>query len=50
VKEILLLCGNNISKAAKPLKVSRPSLYSRIRKYNIDTSSSRAQTHFLSGK
>ena len=38
VKEILCLCGNNISKAAKLLKLSRPSLYSRIKKYHIDTS------------
>jgi transcriptional regulator with PAS, ATPase and Fis domain len=49
VREILLLCGNNISKAAKLLKVSRPSLYSRIRKYNIDTSS-QTHGHSLSGK
>ena len=41
VREILYLCGNNISKAAKLLKLSRPSLYSRIKKYNIDTSLSR---------
>jgi transcriptional regulator with PAS, ATPase and Fis domain len=49
VKEILLLCGNNISKAAKLLKVSRPSLYSRIKKYNIDTSMSRKQSRPISG-
>ncbi len=41
VREILLLCGNNISRAAKLLQVSRPSLYSRIKKYNIDTSVTR---------
>jgi transcriptional regulator with PAS, ATPase and Fis domain len=45
VKEILSLCGNNISKAAKLLKLSRPSLYSRIKKYNIDTSVSHKQLH-----
>jgi transcriptional regulator with PAS, ATPase and Fis domain len=38
VRETLSLCGNNISRAAKLLKISRPSLYSRIKKYNIDTS------------
>ncbi len=48
VKEILQLCSNNISKAAKLLKVSRPSLYSRIKKYNIDTSG--IQPHSLSAK
>lgn len=36
VREILSLCGNNISKAAKLLKLSRPSLYSRIKKYHIE--------------
>ena len=45
VKEILSLCGNNISKAAKLLKLSRPSLYSRIKKYHIDTSVSRNRLH-----
>ena len=43
VKEILILCGNNISKAAKLLKLSRPSLYSRIKKYRIDTSVSHSR-------
>lgn len=49
VKDILVLCGNNISRAAKLLKVSRPSLYSRIKKYNIDLSLARKQTSSLSG-
>lgn len=48
VREILQLCSNNISKAAKLLKVSRPSLYSRIKKYNIDTSA--IQPHALPAK
>jgi DNA-binding NtrC family response regulator len=39
VREILSLCGNNISKAAKLLKLSRPSLYSRIKKYHLDAGS-----------
>ncbi len=47
VREILQLCSNNISKAAKLLKVSRPSLYSRIKKYNIDTSATGTQPHPL---
>jgi len=50
VKEILELCSNNISKAAKLLKVSRPSLYSRIKKYNIDTSATGMQPHSLTVK
>ncbi len=50
VKEILQLCSNNISKAAKLLKVSRPSLYSRIKKYNIDTSVTGMQSHPVSAK
>ena len=50
VKEILQLCSNNISKAAKLLKVSRPSLYSRIKKYRIDTSAAGMEGHTLSAK
>jgi DNA-binding NtrC family response regulator len=48
VKEILNLCGNNISRAAKLLKVSRPSLYSRIKKYNIDLPMARKEMNSLS--
>ncbi len=47
VREILQLCDNNISKAAKLLKVSRPSLYSRIRKHNIDLSAGRSHARSL---
>jgi transcriptional regulator of acetoin/glycerol metabolism len=50
VKEILQLCSNNISKAAKLLKVSRPSLYSRIKKYRIDTSAAGIEGHPFSAK
>jgi two-component system NtrC family response regulator len=50
VREILQLCDNNISKAAKLLKVSRPSLYSRIRKHNIDLSPGRSHARYLPGK
>lgn len=35
VKEVLGICGNNISKAAKMLGISRPSLYSLKKKYGI---------------
>jgi transcriptional regulator with PAS, ATPase and Fis domain len=50
VREILQLCDNNISKAAKLLKVSRPSLYSRIRKHNIDVSPGRNHGRALTDK
>ena len=50
VREILQLCDNNISKAAKLLKVSRPSLYSRIKKHNIDMSATGMQPRPLSIK
>jgi two-component system NtrC family response regulator len=50
VREILQLCDNNISKAAKLLKVSRPSLYSRIKKHNIDVSPLRTHSRSFQDK
>lgn len=35
IKEVLSICGNNISKTAKMLGISRPSLYNHIKKYPI---------------
>jgi transcriptional regulator with AAA-type ATPase domain len=35
IKEVLEICSNNVSKAAKMLGISRPSLYNLKKKYNL---------------
>ena len=36
IRQALVLCGNNISQAAKLLEVSRPTLHDLIKKHDID--------------